>query len=62
MVQVTYPYIMAKVRVQAHGSRPEKREDGSDSSPRYNGAVDVLRKVYKAEGIIGWYQVSCLSV
>lgn len=52
---VTYPYIMAKVRVQAHGSKTEK-EAGKPSVPKYNGALDVLRKVYKAEGVVGWYQ------
>lgn len=57
-LQATYPYIMAKVRVQAHGSKPEETEDGKASAPRYNGALDVLRKVYKSEGFIGWYQVS----
>ncbi|CCA72855.1 related to ANT1-peroxisomal ATP carrier [Serendipita indica DSM 11827] len=54
---VTYPYIMAKVRVQAHGSKLESSEKGSTTAaPKYNGALDVLRKVYKSGGIIGWYQ------
>ncbi|KAG8756935.1 ADP/ATP carrier protein [Serendipita sp. 396] len=50
---VTYPYIMAKVRVQAHGSKG----GASDSKTRkYNGALDILKKVYKTEGLSGWYQ------
>ncbi|KAG8829205.1 ADP/ATP carrier protein [Serendipita sp. 399] len=53
---VTYPYIMAKVRVQAHGSKGETTEEGKAKAERYNGAVDVLKKVYKSEGIVGWYQ------
>ncbi|WOO85830.1 Peroxisomal adenine nucleotide transporter 1 [Vanrija pseudolonga] len=45
---VTYPYIFAKVRLQA------KAEDPEDQKPK--GAIDVLTKVYKEEGIAGWYQ------
>ncbi|TXT04888.1 hypothetical protein VHUM_03971 [Vanrija humicola] len=45
---VTYPYIFAKVRLQA------KAEDPEDKKPK--GAIDVLKKVYKEEGIAGWYQ------
>ena len=48
---------MAKVRVQAHGSKSEKASDGK-AVPKYNGALDVLKKVYKSDGLIGWYQVS----
>jgi hypothetical protein len=48
---------MAKVRVQAHGSKSEKVADGK-AVPKYKGAVDVLKKVYKSDGFIGWYQVS----
>ena len=47
---------MAKVRVQAHGSASEKVE-GKPHVPKYSGAVDVLKKVYKSEGLVGWYQV-----
>ncbi len=60
-MQVTYPYIMAKVRVQAHGSTKEKSEKGTTTSaPKYKGAVDVLKKVHKSNGFIGWYQVQSL--
>jgi hypothetical protein len=44
---------MAKVRVQAHGSKSEANK----STPKYDGAVDVLKKVYKSQGLMGWYQV-----
>lgn len=78
---VTYPYIMAKVRLQAKyddeepaaqhagaplekGPAPDVTKPISSTNPpyprphkhhKYNGAVDVLRKVYKEEGIRGWY-------
>jgi Mitochondrial carrier protein len=48
---------MAKVRVQAHGSKSEKGSDGK-AVPKYNGALDVLKKVYRSDGLIGWYRVS----
>ncbi|KAF9267947.1 mitochondrial carrier [Marasmius fiardii PR-910] len=64
---VTYPYIMAKVRIQARNAdRDEAAENGlppplphkhhhRDKS-RHPGAVDVLKDVWKREGPIGWYQ------
>lgn len=52
---------MAKVRVQAHGSASEKVE-GKPHVPKYSGAVDVLKKVYKSEGLVGWYQVRHLAL
>lgn len=59
---------MAKVRVQARGAETEvdtadAAEKGKVSSstakrtPKYAGAVDVLRKVLKEKGVRGWYQV-----
>lgn len=41
---VTYPYIMAKTRLQS------KYKD----DVKYNGTLDVLARVYKTEGILGW--------
>ncbi|KIO34430.1 hypothetical protein M407DRAFT_128287 [Tulasnella calospora MUT 4182] len=68
----TYPYIMAKVRLQARSNKNAETTQLSDSEkaslvgteakpavnpkPRYNGAIDVLRKVHKEKGIVGWYQ------
>lgn len=40
---VTFPYILAKVRLQAKDTP-------------YTGAIDVLQKVFKREGVIGWYK------
>ncbi|KAE9405205.1 mitochondrial carrier [Gymnopus androsaceus JB14] len=59
---VTYPYIMAKVRIQARSADME--EDPEHSKPhtyhhaksKHPGALDVLKKVWKREGVVGWYQ------
>jgi solute carrier family 25 (peroxisomal adenine nucleotide transporter), member 17 len=67
---VTYPYIMAKVRIQARGSDAQvAREEGlpapqhhahhHGANSKHPGALDLLRIVYKREGLVGWYQV-CL--
>lgn len=64
---------MAKVRLQARSNNNAETTQLSDSEkaslvgteakpavtpkPRYNGAIDVLRKVHKEKGIVGWYQV-----
>ncbi|KAI9189775.1 hypothetical protein H9P43_001208 [Blastocladiella emersonii ATCC 22665] len=49
---VTYPLIMAKVKMQY---KPPK-EHANDPRFQYKGAVDVLRKVAKSEGLQGWYK------
>ena len=67
---VTYPYIMAKVRMQfkPSSSGGEKKPDveggvvvdaneGSEFD-RHDGAVTILRKVYAKYGFLGWYQVT----
>ncbi|KAJ3111731.1 ADP/ATP carrier protein [Phlyctochytrium bullatum] len=54
---VTYPYIMAKVRMQW---RPPKNVSGLSEKQRnaikYNGSLDVLRKVFESDGLMGWYK------
>ncbi|KAG6900825.1 hypothetical protein C0993_000144 [Termitomyces sp. T159_Od127] len=58
---VTYPYIMAKVRIQA---RSADTEDGQDVKPlephhahsKHVGAIRILTRVLQKEGIAGWYQ------
>lgn len=40
---VTFPYILAKVRLQAKNTP-------------YAGAIDVLSRIAKEKGIKGWYQ------
>jgi len=65
---VTYPYIMAKVRIQARGSDAQMaKEEGLPVPPhhayhhggklKHPGALDLLRAVHKREGFAGWYQV-----
>ncbi|KIJ12796.1 hypothetical protein PAXINDRAFT_170993 [Paxillus involutus ATCC 200175] len=63
---VTYPYIMAKVRIQARTSDVdvEEAKDLPDSSRRAShsaktrqaGALGLLIRVLKTEGFVGWYQ------
>ena len=70
---VTYPYIMAKVRIQArsadaeaaaeqHREAPRPHEQHHKDHSRHVGALDVLKRVYKREGVAGWYQVSEVSL
>ncbi|KAG0228416.1 ADP/ATP carrier protein [Actinomortierella wolfii] len=47
---VTYPYIMAKVRLQW---KPSKKD--AETHKPYKGAIDVLKRVYAKEGFKGWY-------
>ncbi|KIJ67031.1 hypothetical protein HYDPIDRAFT_150252 [Hydnomerulius pinastri MD-312] len=63
---VTYPYIMAKVRIQARTSGPETDEEqgfpgpsppaGQSAKVRQSGALGLLIRVLKTEGFVGWYQ------
>lgn len=64
---VTYPYIMAKVRIQTRGSDAQMaKEEGLPAPPhhayhhgansKHPGALDLLRTVHKREGFVGWYQ------
>ncbi|KAI9271921.1 mitochondrial carrier domain-containing protein [Phascolomyces articulosus] len=48
---VTYPYIMAKVRLQW---KPSK--DIQDKVDPYKSAGDVLARVLKQDGFFGWYK------
>ncbi|KAJ3194930.1 ADP/ATP carrier protein [Irineochytrium annulatum] len=52
-----YPYIMAKVRMQW---RPPKNVAGLSekqiNSIKYSGSIDVLKKVFESDGLIGWYK------
>ena len=49
---ITYPYIMAKVRLQWRPSKEMK-----DKVVAYKGSVDVLARVLKTDGFFGWYKV-----
>ncbi|CAO3615073.1 unnamed protein product [Cunninghamella echinulata] len=48
---ITYPYIMAKVRLQW---KPSKELEGKIDA--YKSAYDVLSRVLKQEGLSGWYK------
>ncbi|KAF7795273.1 hypothetical protein EIP86_006426 [Pleurotus ostreatoroseus] len=63
---VTYPYIMAKVRIQArsadtddarahHEPKPHPGQFHHDHSRHVSG-VDILARVWRKEGFMGWYQ------
>ena len=47
---VTYPYILAKVRLQSESQK------NKETLP-YRGTMDVLAKAIKADGILGIFQV-----
>ncbi|OLL24779.1 Mitochondrial substrate carrier family protein Q [Neolecta irregularis DAH-3] len=60
---VTYPYIMAKVRLQHKPSLPvlttspeSHTKAQKHASEKYYSAIDVLSKVYRHHGISGWYK------
>ncbi|KAG2018056.1 mitochondrial carrier protein RIM2 [Coprinopsis cinerea AmutBmut pab1-1] len=63
---VTYPYIMAKVRIQARSADAEAAVEEKTELPkphqyhhkdsRHVGALDILARVWKKEGFVGWYQ------
>ncbi|PIL35453.1 transporter [Ganoderma sinense ZZ0214-1] len=63
---VTYPYIMAKVRIQARSADIEDAEEVHLPSPVHNkphhktghhvGALTVLARVWRRKGFVGWYQ------
>lgn len=70
MVQVTYPYIMAKVRIQARSADVDEATEKGLPPPlngyhhdkyKHAGALDILARVWKREGFVGWYQVSFIS-
>ncbi|KAL6073356.1 Peroxisomal nicotinamide adenine dinucleotide carrier [Balamuthia mandrillaris] len=47
---VTYPYITVKTRLQAASS------SGGQSIERYRSTIDVLQKIWKEEGVSGFYK------
>ena len=64
---VTYPYIMAKVRIQArsadlddateHHERKPQPHEYHHQAGKHVGALDILARVWRKEGFVGWYQV-----
>ena len=65
--QVTYPYIMAKVKIQARSADTEDAIEHHDAPPKphafhhehskHVGAVEILARVWRKRGFLGWYQV-----
>ncbi|KAJ7707533.1 adenine nucleotide transporter [Mycena rosella] len=65
---VTYPYIMAKVRIQTrsadedealveHTAPPTPHASHHDHSKlKHPGALDILAQVWQREGPVGWYR------
>ncbi|KZT67458.1 mitochondrial carrier [Daedalea quercina L-15889] len=63
---VTYPYIMAKVRIQARSADSEEAAEEHQPVPpkhayhhahsKHVGALDILARVYRHQGLTGWYQ------
>lgn len=64
---VTYPYIMAKVRIQARTADTDDAREHHTLPPpahsrhhldggKHPGALDILIRVFKKEGFTGWYQ------
>lgn len=63
---VTYPYIMAKVRIQARSADVEDAVVHQTPKPqpyhfhheksKHVGALDILARVWRKEGFVGWYQ------
>ncbi|KAJ9067812.1 hypothetical protein DSO57_1035362 [Entomophthora muscae] len=50
---VTYPYIMAKVRLQ--WKAPKHVAENPEYVP-YKDSIDVLKRVFKKKGFFGWYE------
>jgi adenine nucleotide transporter 17 len=56
---------MAKVRIQTRKKGGEENEDGTLPEPvntgkrhrKNEGAVDILARVLRKEGFLGWYKV-----
>lgn len=64
LIQVTYPYIMAKVRIQARhaemeqtGELPTTSGAAAKKQKHHLGAIAILTHVWKTHGFVGWYQV-----
>lgn len=50
---ITYPYIIAKVQMQAMSNSAWLKESGSEKV----SAAGLLRHLWKQEGVLGWYKV-----
>lgn len=61
LLKVTYPYIMAKVKIQAGTGNSDEDlptpASASSKKSRKDGAIDLLTRIFKERGLTGWYQV-----
>jgi len=62
---VTYPYIMAKVRIQARTSEGDADDETglvdvsrppTKANATQTGAAGLLMRVLRTQGVVGWYQ------
>ncbi|CCL99287.1 uncharacterized protein FIBRA_01303 [Fibroporia radiculosa] len=62
---VTYPYIMAKVRIQARTADsdevkgdhpPSAKSTYHHAHSKHVGALNILARVWRQQGFLGWYQ------
>ncbi|KAI0684593.1 adenine nucleotide transporter [Cytidiella melzeri] len=63
---VTYPYIMAKIRIQARSADVDEYVASHEEKPlphhrhhehsQHVGALTLLHRVFEKEGVLGWYQ------
>ena len=60
--QVTYPYIMAKVKIQAGTADSSLPVPASSTrKPKQDGAVTLLTNILKTQGFLGWYKVCIIN-
>lgn len=66
-MKITFPYILAKVRLQAKFKEAQEEGDSTvdgmplEKAKRPSGALEILGAIYKQKGFRGWYQVSLTS-
>ncbi|KAK9897357.1 mitochondrial carrier [Cystobasidium minutum MCA 4210] len=59
---ITFPYILAKVRLQAKFKEAQEEGDSTvdgmplEKAKRPSGALEILGAIYKQKGFRGWYQ------
>lgn len=66
-LQITYPYIMTKIKIQARSADTEEAEEEGKEKPEPNEShhkhmkhatsLQVLHRIYVENGFVGWYQV-----
>ena len=67
LVQLTYPYIFTKTKIQARSADAEEAEEEHKEAPKpgqfhhklfkHSSSLRILRRTFKESGFVGWYQV-----